>query len=230
MPVVLMMALGSVLLQVAPAGAVPRHGPPPTRARVRGNTEMTVTNWFPGQGVTGFIADANNPFDPVVDGYPASNPTTEDGFSPKDEGFAGVIHGTPPGGGATLNLYCIDINTDTWGGIGYALGTWGASNVRNVGYVARILNEYYPHTNEPTKLANGAAGLPQPNGRRRAGGHLVLQRSLRAEHLRHVARHRRCHREQDQSRRAACPAAAAQPHHHPCGRERPPSGARTVHG
>ena len=153
MPVVLVLALGSVLLQVASAGAVPRHGPPPSRARAGGNTEMTVTNWFPGQGVTGFIADANNPFDPVVDGYPASNPTT--GFSPKDEGFAGVIHGTPPGGGATLNLYCIDINTDTWGGIGYALGTWDASNVKNVGYVARILNEYYPNTDEPTTLANG---------------------------------------------------------------------------
>jgi len=112
---------------------------------------MTVTDWFPGQGVTGFIANANNPFDPVADGYPASNPTT--GFSSKDEGFAGVIHGTPTGGGATLNLYCIDINTDTWGGIGYALGTWDASNVKNVGYVARILNEYYPHTDQPV-LAN----------------------------------------------------------------------------
>jgi Domain of unknown function (DUF5979)/Thioester domain len=156
-PVVLVLALGSPLLQVAPAGAVPRQGPAPSRARVRGNTEMRVTDWFPGQGVTGFIADPTNPFDPVVKGYPASNPTPEDGFSVKDEGFAGVIHGTPPGGGATLNLYCIDINTDTWGGIGYALGTWGASNVMNVGYVARILNEYYPHTNEPATLADGAA-------------------------------------------------------------------------
>ena len=152
---VLVLALGSLLLQVSPAGAVVRHGPPPSPARVQGNTEMTVTDWFPGQGVTGFIADADNPFDPVVDGYPASNPTT--GFTPKDEGFAGVIHGAPTEGDATLNLYCIDINTDTWGGIGYALGTWGASNVMNVGYVARILNEYYPHTNEPATLADGAA-------------------------------------------------------------------------
>ena len=147
MPVVLVVALGSLLLQVAPAGAVVRHGRPPTRAKVRGNTEMTVTDWYPGQGVSGFIANPNNPFDPVADGYPPTNPT--DGFTPKDEGFAGVIHGTPPGGGATLNLYCIDINTDTWGGIGYALGTWDASNVRNVGYVARILNEYYPNTTLP---------------------------------------------------------------------------------
>ena len=155
MPAVLVLALGSLLLQVASAGAVVRHGRPPTRAKVGANTEMTVTDWSPGQGVTGFIANPDYPFDPVVDGYPASNPTT--GFSPKDEGFAGVIHGAPPGGGATLNLYCIDINTDTWGGIGYALGTWDASNVKNVGYVARILNEYYPHTNEPATLANGAA-------------------------------------------------------------------------
>ncbi|MGB8876510.1 MAG: hypothetical protein WCD11_09350, partial [Solirubrobacteraceae bacterium] len=108
---------------------------------------MRVTDWYPGQSVNGFIADPSNPFDPVADGYPAQNPT--DGWSTKNEGFAGVIHGTPPGGGAPLNLYCIDINTDTWGGIGYALGTWDASNVRNVGYVARILNEYYPNTNLP---------------------------------------------------------------------------------
>jgi Domain of unknown function (DUF5979)/Thioester domain len=108
---------------------------------------MTVTDWYPGQSVNGFIADPSNPFDPVADGYPADNPTT--GWSAKDEGFAGVIHGTPTGGGAPLNLYCIDINTDTWGGIGYALGTWDASNVKNVGYVARILNEYYPNTNLP---------------------------------------------------------------------------------
>ena len=141
------MAVGLLLLQVAPAGAVVRHGPPPTRAKVRGNTEMRVTDWYPGQSVTGFIADPSNPFDPVVDGYPAHNPT--DGWSTKNEGFAGVIHGTPPGGGAPLNLYCIDINTDTWGGIGYALGTWDASNVRNVGFVARILNEYYPNTDLP---------------------------------------------------------------------------------
>jgi TQXA domain-containing protein len=157
-PAVLIIALGLLLLQVATAGAVPRPGPPPSHGRVQGNTEMTVADWFPGQGVTGFIANPDNPFDPVAQGYPVGNPTS--GFTAKDEGFAGVIHGTPTGGGEALNLYCIDINTDTWGGIGYALGTWDASNVRNVGYVARILNEYYPQTNEPSKLANGATATP----------------------------------------------------------------------
>ena len=106
----------------------------------------------PGQGVSGFVAKPSNPFDPVVDGYPASNPTA--GFSPKDEGFAGIIHAHPPGGGAELSLYCIDINTLTYGGIGYALGTWDQAEVPNVGYVARLLNEYYPNTNQPAALTN----------------------------------------------------------------------------
>ncbi|MBV9192973.1 MAG: thioester domain-containing protein [Solirubrobacterales bacterium] len=105
-----------------------------------------------GQPVQGFIANFGNPFDPVTDGYPTTNPT--EGFTPKDEGFAGIIYGTPVGGGPTLRLYCIDINTSTWGGIGYQLGTWDAAEVPNVGYVARLLNDYYPNTNEPAALTN----------------------------------------------------------------------------
>ena len=120
--VVPLLALGLLVLPVATAGAVVRHGPPPSRATIRSNTEMRVTDWSPGQGVTGFIADGDNPYDPVTEGYPPEPPFS--GFTAKDEGFAGVIHGQPPGGGDTLNLYCIDINTDTWGTIGYALGTW----------------------------------------------------------------------------------------------------------
>ena len=113
---------------------------------------MVMSGTGPGQGVTGFIANPSNPFDPVLDGYPASNPTS--GFTPKDEGFAGIIHGHPAGGGADLSLYCIDINTVTYSGIGYVLGTWDASGVPNVGYVARLLNDYYPATNEPAALTN----------------------------------------------------------------------------
>ena len=117
---------------------------------------MTVTSWSPGQGVTGFIADPANPFDPATEDYPTCS-TTCSGFHSQNEGFAGVIHGTPTGGGATLNLYCIDINTNTTTGIGYELGSWDAGGVSpRVGYVARLLNEYYPHTNEP-------AGLTDPN-------------------------------------------------------------------
>ncbi len=43
--------------------------------------------------------------------------------------------------------------TATYGGIGYRLGTWDTANVPNVGYVTRLLNEYYPNTGAPA-LAN----------------------------------------------------------------------------
>ena len=116
MPVLLALILGAFLTLAAPALAVFRPGPAPSRPTIRGNTDMRMSGTGPGQGVTGYIANPGNPFDPVADGYPASNPTS--GFTPKNEGFAGVIYGTESGGGATLKLYCIDINTDTWSGIG----------------------------------------------------------------------------------------------------------------
>ena len=37
---------------------------------------------------------------------------------------------------------------------GTRLGTWDAANVPNVGYVARLLNEYYPNTDEPAALTD----------------------------------------------------------------------------
>jgi hypothetical protein len=105
----------------------------------------------PPQWANGFIANAESPFDPTH-GYPATNPGT--GFTPKSESFAGVIHATPPGGGATLSLYCIDILTETNIGVGYELGTWDDANVPNVGFVARALDDFYPNTNEPAALTN----------------------------------------------------------------------------
>jgi hypothetical protein len=149
-----LVTLTLVVVPAAPAGAVVRGpAPPSTNPRISSNTQMTLTGLGPGQNVTGFIADPTNPFDPVLDGYPTSDPTT--GFTPKDEGFAGVIQGTPVGGGATLNLYCFDINTDTYIGFGYVLGTWDAATVPNVGYVAQVLNNYYPFVpTEPSGLGN----------------------------------------------------------------------------
>ncbi|MGA8719162.1 MAG: thioester domain-containing protein [Solirubrobacteraceae bacterium] len=110
-----------------------------------------------GQSVAGFIATATNTFDPVKDGYPSSNPST--GGTPPlwntlNEGFAGIIRGQPTDGSTELRLYCIDILTETYGGIGYYLGTWDAANVPNVDYVGRLLNEYYPNKNEPASLTD----------------------------------------------------------------------------
>jgi hypothetical protein len=76
------------------------------------------------------------------------------GWSARDEGFAGVIHALPPGGSAEISLYCIDISTETFLGTGYVLGTWDRANVPNVGWVARLLNEYYPTTDEPAGLTD----------------------------------------------------------------------------
>ena len=58
------------------------------------------------------------------------------------------------GGGDELSLYCFDINTNTSPGINYALGTWNASNVPNVNYVAQVLDNYYPKTNKPAALTD----------------------------------------------------------------------------
>ena len=139
-----------MLLAAGPASAVVIP-PPPTGARSGSNTEMVMSGTGPGQGVSGAIAALSGGFDPTAQDYPASPPP---GFTPQDEGFAGIIHGTTTDTGAQLQLYCIDIRTLTWNGLGYALGTWDASNVPNVGFVARILSQFYPRTNEPAALTD----------------------------------------------------------------------------
>ena len=116
------------------------------------NTDLVMSGEGPGRALNGFVPNADNPFDPVVDPYPPSNPTS--GFTRRDEGFAGILYGRPTGGGEQLNLYCIDLFAFTRVGIGYSYGTWDAANVPNVGYVARVLNEYYPATDEPASLSN----------------------------------------------------------------------------
>ena len=115
-------------------------------------TQLVMTGTGPGQSVRGFIADASNPFDPVTR---LSHGCNRPPASPaKDEGFAGIIHGQPTDGGAEVGLYCIDILTATYGGFGYILGTWDSANVPNVDYVARMLNEYYPNTDQPAALTD----------------------------------------------------------------------------
>ena len=217
--------LGGLLLQVAPAGAVPRHTPPMASPQVRGNTEMTVTSWSPGQGVAGFIADKDNPFDPATAPYPPSNPAT--GWTSKNESFAGVIHGTPTGGGTPLNLYCIDINTDTTTGIGYELGNWDAGGVSpRVGYVARLLNDYYPHTDEPAALTD----LNQKAAAVQASMWFFSDRYVPGPG-RPAPQHRGRHRDEGPTRRPAQPAATAHPHHHSADSERSRwQRSQTVHG
>lgn len=148
---VLALVVGAFLLQIANAGAVFHRGPHPRTAE-RSNTDMRMSGTGAGGSVTGYIADLDNPWDSATEPYPATNPPQPTGWEAKNEGFAGIIHGTPVGGGSTLNLYCIDIRTNTYAGIGYTLGSWDAAGVPNVGLVARLLDDYYPNTDAPAGL------------------------------------------------------------------------------
>ena len=153
--VVLVLGLGSLLLWVAAAGAVVHAKPHARRPGVRSNTELVWHGTFgPGGSVQGFIADSASLFNPATaayPSYPAGSPPA--GFSVQNEGFAGIVVGDPTDNSPPVSLYCIDIRTITYPGYGYGLGTWGRANVPLVGYVARILDEYYPHTNEPAGLS-----------------------------------------------------------------------------
>jgi TQXA domain-containing protein len=121
-------------------------------------SEITMTGTGAGHGVTGAIGPVGSVSDPSVP-YPATIPA---GFTPQDESFAGVILATPAGGGTPLQLYCINIRTSTFGGVGYNLGSFEESNVTNVGFVARLLNESFPKV--PDSPPNGT-GIANDNDR-----------------------------------------------------------------
>jgi TQXA domain-containing protein len=126
-----------------------------TRNGSPGNSpsQLVMAGVGPGHGVVGFLGPDGSVSDPSVP-YPTANPGAP--FTPKNEDFAGVIFGDPGNGGADVKLYCINIRTDTFGGVGYDLGTYDAANVPNVGYVARLLNNYYPAVPTQPALANDA--------------------------------------------------------------------------
>ncbi len=147
----LLVAVSALVLLVVfggPAQAVP--GPAGPAPRVDSNTDIVMSGTGPGQGVSGGIAPVDSTFDPLA-GYPDAPPAD---FGPLNEGFAGIIHATSQETGEVLNMYCIDIRTSTYPGIGYGNGDWATSGVPNVGYIARILDEYYPNTDLPAAGGN----------------------------------------------------------------------------
>jgi TQXA domain-containing protein len=133
------------LAPAGPAGAVIDPTlPAPPRAGVP--SEIVLSGLGPGHGVNGLIGPVGSVSDPAV-AYPP--PTV--GFTTLNEGFAGIILANP----GSLQMYCINIRTPTNIGFGYNLGTWGAASVNNVGFVARVLNDFYPNTALPPIGANG---------------------------------------------------------------------------
>jgi hypothetical protein len=146
-------ALGLSVVGMLAASAVPvaahlvDHSPGASKSGA-----ITLSATGSGGSVAGFRAPSG--FDPTA-GYPA---TTPPGSTASNEAFAGLIHATsnttPP---VQLTAYCIDLTTSTWIGLSYELGSWSASSVPNVGYVARILNGYFPVTNQPAGAADDNA-------------------------------------------------------------------------
>ena len=181
-PVLLALALGVFLLQAASAGAVFRPGPPPgPPPQVRANTELVMSGTGNGQAVSGFIATASNTFDPVKDGYPTSNPSTERDPSPLEHPQRRLRRHhpwpadrrqprTPPLLHRHLNRN-VRRNRVLPGHLGRRQrpqrGLRGAA-------AQRVL---------PQHRRTGHADRSQPEGRRRAGGDLVLHRPLCAEHF-----------------------------------------------
>lgn len=129
-----------------PVGVIPRAG---------AEAELVITGVGAGQNVNGSTPAAGTTFNPL-NGYPATTPT---GFTPVPQRFLGVITADTIPDGETLFTYCIDIRTSTAVGIGYERGEWEESNVPRLGYIARLLNSYYP------TVPNAPAGLASDNER-----------------------------------------------------------------
>ena len=144
---VVVVAAFALLMMAPPAGANPIPPPVGSTPRTGPNTDITMVGTGPGQAVSGFIAPADSTFDPTA-GYPDQPPAD---FTPLNEGFAGIIHAQVIGSNPPeiLNMYCIDILTPTWPGLGYEGGTWDEADVPNVDYVSYILNLYYPNSGLP---------------------------------------------------------------------------------
>ena len=114
----LVAAAGAALLTIGPVdpvGATPDPTLPNTPRAGAPPSEIILSGLGPGQGVSGFIGPVGSVSD-LADPYPPSTI----GFTPLNEGFAGVILASPGG----LQMYCINIRTPTNIGYGYNLGTW----------------------------------------------------------------------------------------------------------
>lgn len=128
-----------LLLQLASPAQAVFSGESPGNEVPSDVVEITMTGTGPGTAVTGGLPPVGQAFDPTT-GYPADVPAD---YETANESFAGIIN-TVDLEGNTQQMYCIDIRTSTYTGLGYENGSWEESNVPNIGYVNRVLNSYYP--------------------------------------------------------------------------------------
>ncbi len=111
-------------------------------------TDIVFTSLGFGTTITGLYPPEPVAQDPAAP-YPESNPA---GFTSITT-YAGTLNTASVSDPTlTAEMYCINLRVQTQTGVGYQSGTWEESNVPNIGYVTRILNNYYPTTEEPTGL------------------------------------------------------------------------------
>lgn len=151
--VVAAVTLLALLPLPAASGRIIVPSPPAVHTREASNTDLTLTSLGPGHALDGFITNPDFAFDTATEPYPTLTSSSV-GFSPFSVQHAGIIVGTPADGIGRVELYCIDIRTATFLGVGYHLDTWADAHVPNLGLVTRLLSEYYPETNEPSSLTD----------------------------------------------------------------------------
>ncbi|MCD9152845.1 thioester domain-containing protein [Aeromicrobium duanguangcaii] len=147
-----LLLLGGVLFTAWPAHAEPIVGgeddPFPAGLPF---TELQVGPITGALGVRNVSAyNAPTTFDPVATAYPSTRPA---GSTTNTVRYAGAIPASDAAGTEVLT-YCIDLFTSTEAGVTYERGDWTEANVRNLGYVGYILQNYYPTTDAPTGVAN----------------------------------------------------------------------------
>ncbi|WP_205657224.1 thioester domain-containing protein [Aeromicrobium chenweiae] len=148
--VVLLMLAGLVLVG-RPAHAEPIVGgdePVPSNSPFTELQLGPITGALGVSNVDAFNAPAT--FDPFS-GYPETIPA---GWETHDVAYAGLLPASDSEGNEVFT-YCIDLFTSTQTGVTYERGEWTEANVRNLGYVAYILENYYPTVpNAPAGVAN----------------------------------------------------------------------------
>ena len=152
--VVTVMLLGGFVLIGRPAHAEPipgTRGPTPAASPFTELQVGQITGELGVSDVDAFDAPLDT-FNPL-EGYPAATdiPATWDAHN---LGYAGIIPAFDNEGNQVLT-YCIDLFTSTQTGVTYERDDWTEANVRNIGYVAHILQNYYPaEPDQPAGVAN----------------------------------------------------------------------------
>jgi hypothetical protein len=107
-----------LLLQLASPAQAVFSGESPGNEVPLDLVEITMTGTGPGTAVTGGLPPVGGTFDPTA-GYPADVPA---GYETANESFTGIIT-TVDAEGNTQQMYCIDIRTQTYTGLGYENGS-----------------------------------------------------------------------------------------------------------